>query len=287
MSVSGNFNEAPSVWLVCGLHAREWTTPLACLHILQALIQDLPSEPVLQKVAFHIVTLANPDGYVSTMAGELENRLKRKNMADSGCSDPLYNGVDLNRNFPVGFNLSTNTNCSRGEFCGCSNTYGGQHPFSEPETEALRSALTQAPPWLFIDIHASLGAWLTPPVSRQSRSGEHPDSWNLDFLTEFLKSRFNVIYTTGQASSLLGKVGGTMLDWVYEDLGVGRAYALELDSGCQEDETPLWVFQCPVNVAREAVLPPVWAALKLLVKEAWHQDFSSPHNDNQSLQQKR
>ena len=48
-------------------------------------------------------------------------------------------------------------------------------------------------------------------------------------MTEFLKSKFNVNYTTGQASSLgLGEVGGTMLDWVYEDLGVGRAYALEL-----------------------------------------------------------
>ena len=108
------------------------------------------------------------------MAGsKLENRLKRKNMANSGCPDPLYNGVDLNRNFPVGFNLSTNTNCkgSRDGFCGgCSNTFGGRQPFSEPETEALRSALTEAPPWLFIDIHASLGAWLTPPVSRSALS---------------------------------------------------------------------------------------------------------------------
>ena len=43
---------------------------------------------MLQKVAFHIVVLANPDGYVFSMAGELENRMKRKNMADSGCSDP-------------------------------------------------------------------------------------------------------------------------------------------------------------------------------------------------------
>ena len=55
--------------------------------------------------------MANPDSYVYTMGGELGNRLKRKNMADSGCSDLLYNGVDLNRNFPFGFNLSTNSNC--------------------------------------------------------------------------------------------------------------------------------------------------------------------------------
>ena len=48
-------------------------------------------------------------------------------------------------------------------------------------------------------------------------------------MTEFLKSKFNVTYSTGQASSLMGELGGTMLDWVYEDLGVDRAYALELD----------------------------------------------------------
>ena len=56
----------------------------------------------------------------------------------------------------------------------------------------------------------------------------HPNAWNLDFLTAFLKSQFNVTYRTGQANSLMGEKGKTMLDWVYEDLGVGRAYVLEL-----------------------------------------------------------
>ena len=77
-----------------------------------------------------------------------------------------------------------------------------------------------------------LSRWSLFPISynhsRHSRPGEHPDAWNLDFLTEFLKSKFNVKYSTGQASSLLGEVGGTMLDWVYEELRVDRAYALEL-----------------------------------------------------------
>lgn len=29
----------PVVWVVCGLHAREWTSPLTCLHILDNLIK--------------------------------------------------------------------------------------------------------------------------------------------------------------------------------------------------------------------------------------------------------
>ena len=47
-------------------------------------------------------------------------------------------------------------------------------------------------------------------------------------MTAFLKSPFNVTYRTGQANSLMREIGGTMLNWVYEDLGVGRAYVLEL-----------------------------------------------------------
>ena len=137
--------------------------------------EDLASDPDLQKFDFKIVPLANPDGYVFSMLNEddphFENRLKRKNMRDSGCPDPLRSGVDLNRNFPVGFNLSRHDDCypvrgSKDGFCGCSETYGGPEPFSEPETSALRNALTRRKPWIFVDIHASLGAWFTPPVSR-------------------------------------------------------------------------------------------------------------------------
>jgi len=273
------------VWIICGLHAREWMSVLACIHILQALIQDLASDPDLQKFDFKIVPLANPDGYVFSMLNEddhhFENRLKRKNMRDSGCLDPLQSGVDLNRNFPVAFNLSSQSDCypvrgSKDGFCGCSETYGGPQPFSEPETSALRNALTRRKPWIFVDIHASLGAWFTPPVSRQSGNGTKPNAWNLDFLTKFLKEKFDATYMTGALSSILGEFGGTMLDWVNQDLGVQRAYALELASGCHGEETLICIFQCPIKVARKEVLPPVWAAIKLLVKEARRQDSLTP-----------
>ena len=35
--VTGNQRDGPLVWLICGLHAREWVSPLACIHILQSL----------------------------------------------------------------------------------------------------------------------------------------------------------------------------------------------------------------------------------------------------------
>jgi len=40
VSVSANPNsKGPLVWIVCGLHAKEWVSPLFCLHILNGLIQ--------------------------------------------------------------------------------------------------------------------------------------------------------------------------------------------------------------------------------------------------------
>jgi len=275
-------NKGPLVWIICGLHAREWVAPLFCLHILRSLIQDLPSDFELQNVSFKVVPIANPDSYAFGMSGHLENRQKRKNMADSGCSDPLHNGVDLNRNFPIGFDLSGGSlshddpGCSpvrgtREVFCGCSSTYGGRQPFSEPETRVLRDALTNQPPWLFIDVHTSYGAWMTPPVSRPSRPLEHKDAWDLNFVTDFLERKFNVRYKSGEASSVYSTVGGTMTDWVYEGLGVVRTYILELLSGCKGEDTDLCHFQFPVEIAREEVLPPAWEGLKLLVKKAWRQ----------------
>ena len=47
-------------------------------------------------------------------------------------------------------------------------------------------------------------------------------------MTKFLKEKFDATYMTGALSSILGEFGGTMLDWVNQDLGVQRAYALEL-----------------------------------------------------------
>ena len=30
----------PGIWLDCGIHAREWVSPPACLHIVDTLVQD-------------------------------------------------------------------------------------------------------------------------------------------------------------------------------------------------------------------------------------------------------
>ena len=77
-----------------------------------------------------MVPCVNPDGYEYSRNHFSFWRKNRRQNADG-----TY-GVDLNRNFPIGFNKSTITT---------SNVYGGPEPFSEPETRALRDFVLAHP----------------------------------------------------------------------------------------------------------------------------------------------
>ena len=168
---------APLVWVVCGMHAREWTSPLACLHIVKN-IRDikLSRSPhsenlILNKFRYNFLVMGNPDGYIYSMGNmsDLSRRMTRKNRAKIGCPNSDNDGVDLNRNFGTGFNHGDD--CYGVPDCPydsspCSITFGGPEPFSEPETRAVRQAMTAEVPWLSISLHGNGNVWSAPYASK-------------------------------------------------------------------------------------------------------------------------
>jgi len=224
------------VWVVCGMHAREWTSPLACIHIITNILQAMKQqkEDILKKFRYKIVPLANPDGYAFSQAGV---RLFRKNKNSSGCENDEFDGVDLNRNFPVGFRSNTDV---------CSDTYPGKQPFSETETRALRDAFQADIPDVFLSIHGNAQQILTPYAYKYSDTAK----------TETLEVS-GTNYPVGPAASVMYSVGGTMMDWVAEDLGVNRTFTLELRSLCDgsTDELTICHWQPDVTLARDMILP--------------------------------
>ena len=117
----------PALFFTGTIHAREWIGHELAIeftkYILENLEHDLNLQTYLENSTIYIVPCANPDGYEYSKNHFSFWRKNRRANADGSF------GVDLNRNFPIGYVDGTKP---------ISNVYGGPNPFSEPETIALR-----------------------------------------------------------------------------------------------------------------------------------------------------
>lgn len=119
--------EKPALFYTGTIHAREWIGVELSLSFAQYILEHIDYDPqlnsLLDNATIYMVPCANPDGFeYSRNHFSFWRKNRRKN------PDGTF-GVDLNRNFSVGFVENKNTS---------SNVYAGPAPFSEPETTALR-----------------------------------------------------------------------------------------------------------------------------------------------------
>ncbi|NPA81788.1 MAG: peptidase [Epsilonproteobacteria bacterium] len=126
----------PALLYTGTIHAREWIGNELAIEFIKYVIENYKKNPLLSSAlirnTLYMVPCLNPDGFEYS-----RNHFAfwRKNRRDN--KDGTF-GVDLNRNFSVGFVKSTNTS---------SNVYGGPYPFSEPETRAIKE---------FVDSHPNI-----------------------------------------------------------------------------------------------------------------------------------
>ena len=119
--------DKPALFYTGTIHAREWIGIELSLSFAQYILEHIDYDPqlntILDTATLYMVPCANPDGFeYSRNHFSFWRKNRRKN------SDGSF-GVDLNRNFSVGF--SPNKDMT-------SNVYSGPSAFSEPETAALR-----------------------------------------------------------------------------------------------------------------------------------------------------
>jgi len=117
----------PALFYTGTIHAREWVGIELSLNFAEYILEHIDYDPILNaildKTTLYMVPCANPDGFeYSRNHFAFWRKNRRKN------PDGSY-GVDLNRNFSVGFVPNKNYT---------SNVYSGPAAFSEPETAALR-----------------------------------------------------------------------------------------------------------------------------------------------------
>jgi predicted deacylase len=117
--------DEPNFMLVSNHHARELVTPELALRTAQNLVKeynkgDAKAKKILDNNQVYLLYTMNPDGLHSVWKG---NVWQRKNAR----------GVDLNRNYPVGWKMS----CG-GDTDPSSEGYRGNKPLSEVETQTMK-----------------------------------------------------------------------------------------------------------------------------------------------------
>lgn len=207
--------DAPRIVLNGGQHAREWIGVMTTTCVAERLLDNPDDDPRItaftDRFAVHVVPVVNPDGYQYAWD---RDRYWRKNRRDG-------HGVDLNRNWSVGFAGRGSSPNKRSQI------YRGTAAFSEPETAAMRDLLVATRPVAHIDFH-SFGQLVLYPWSNKRKKPAHQKEFAAlgDAITTAIASTHGKRYKA-QAGSDLYVAGGVMTDWAYETTGA-KSFVIEL-----------------------------------------------------------
>lgn len=119
------------IFLDAALHSREWMTPAAALLTIHKLVVEFAeNSDLLTDYDWHIMPLANPDGYEYSRNTE---RYWRNTRTPNGGN---CFGTNLNRNFAVDWNVGFPELKDP-----CDENYAGSSPFSEVEARTVRDIM--------------------------------------------------------------------------------------------------------------------------------------------------
>uniref|UniRef100_A0A182JA42 Peptidase M14 domain-containing protein n=1 Tax=Anopheles atroparvus TaxID=41427 RepID=A0A182JA42_ANOAO len=213
----------PVVFVDAGIHAREWAAPATAMYLISELVENAARHvDLLAGLTWTIVPLANPDGYEYSHEHE---RLWRKTRRPAGrqCF-----GIDGNRNFDFHW---AEVGASDKP---CSDTYHGEHAFSEPETQAIRNELLQLKGRckFYLSLH-TYGEYLLYPWGWTS---DLPVGWeNVDAVAQAgaaaIRNATGTRYTVGSSTNVLYAAAGGSDDWAFAVADVPISITMELPGG--------------------------------------------------------
>lgn len=229
VQISTNFHLGkPIIFIDAGIHAREWLAPSQALFIIEQLVENKTNRYLLQKADWHILPLANPDGY--EYSHDYNPYWRKTRSYQDGCY-----GVDANRNFDIYWGR---VGVSRSP---CANTYLGSQPFSEIETRNIRDHINyySGTIKLYLTLH-SYGNYILYPWGYTAQLPEN--AYELHNLAEGVNRAIMAAggqgFTVGSSTNVLYAAAGGSDDWAKAKAGIALSYTIELPGGRQNGFHP-------------------------------------------------
>ncbi|MDZ4663020.1 MAG: M14 family zinc carboxypeptidase [Pseudomonadota bacterium] len=241
-------------------HAREVMTPEVPLDLIEVLINNYLSDDVLTRwvnsYEIWVVPMLNVDGNNKVWT---EDNWWRKNTRGG------Y-GVDINRNYPYGWASCNGSSSNKN-----TDTYRGESPGSEPETQALMGLVAQIRPVFDISFH-SYGELVLYPYGCDGQRVETASV--VEPIGQELASRIKSdsgggTYTAGVPWEILYGVDGDDISWMYHEYQV-IPFVIELNQD----------FQPEYGKYRDATVKKLRSAWTLLFKRLEEAGFYGQVIDN-------
>jgi carboxypeptidase T len=202
--ISSSDKDVPRVLFVGGIHGLEKVGVEMVIRLMDRLLEghgtDQRITTMLEQRQVWLVPVLNPDGYATS---------RRKNAR----------GVDLNRNFAVGF--SSPGSASRWRLWPF---YAGPSPYSEPETRAIKDLTARVPFSIALSFH-SFGGLINFPYGH-TRTPAKDNKLFRAISQEMRKRQPHEKYAARQLSWLY-KPKGSLEDDLYEHGGT-LAFLIEM-----------------------------------------------------------
>ncbi len=191
------------------IHSRESASVMQLLYYMWYVLENYDSDQNIKNLvnnqALYFIPVFNPDGFVYNETQNPDGggmQRKNRNIGSSACGS-FSQGVDLNRNSAYYWgNGGSSSNP-------CSNTYLGEAPFSENETQIMRDFFLQHDFKLAMNhhsfknamLHAYAGTTITNPRADEYSKYSHDMSY------------YNR-YAYGPSTSISSLNSGNMNDWM-------------------------------------------------------------------------
>ncbi|KYO33939.1 mast cell carboxypeptidase A [Alligator mississippiensis] len=212
-----------TIFMECGIHAREWISPAFCQWFVKQATRtygkDKTMTYLLDNLNFYVLPVFNIDGYVWTWT---KDRLWRKNRSNNSNTDCI--GTDLNRNFNAAWGTVGVSDDP------CNDIYCGTAAESEKETKAvatfIRENLHSIKGYLTIHSYSQI---LLFPYGYTSRKAPNHDELNkvAEEAVEALSSMYGTKYKYGVSATIIYPTSGSSGDWAYDE-GIKYSFGFEL-----------------------------------------------------------